>query len=472
MKVLIVEDEDHVASRLSRRLSSLEPPITTVISRSRSSALEALRLEEFDFIICDLRLPPYDGGLDTDEAHGLAVHSEVKAITPGTPCLFFTGFATSSNVREQLSGGGRQDVFGTGDDYAMTRLLNKDEFVDCVERLDAFNNELAALDAITIKLLDASHSLDSLEERALRLVARRLGGTYIQASNLGGLSGAQTLRVSIQDPRDRTIASYFVKIGQRLKIDIEKKNYSQYVSPLLKMGGFPALDREIQGGIGKREALFYQLADQYTLSLFDILSHDEDVAVGIVENLRTVLAPWAEFAERRKYRIRELREQRVDKSLLLNHGLSPEQIKIFEKVESDITMSYQHGDLHGSNVLCDGADRTIVIDFANVGLAPACIDPLILELSVLFHSDSPFQNDPWPTIAQAERWFNLNDYLAGCPVPSFIEKCREWASSMGDESDLIPVVYGEALRQLKYPDTNHGLAVAIANAAMREARDL
>ena len=97
MRVLIVEDEQHVATRLDERLGRLKPRIDTIIAGSRTSGIEALQSSEFDFIVCDLRLPPQDGGVDTDEAHGLAVmvwigsdcsvgeiSGEVPASPPGT----------------------------------------------------------------------------------------------------------------------------------------------------------------------------------------------------------------------------------------------------------------------------------------------------------------------------------------------------------------------------------------------------
>ena len=138
MRILIVEDDNDVATELNEQLSSAEPSIDTVIAGSRSSGIEALRRDEFDFIICDLRLPPYDGGVDTAEAHGLAVHSEARTVCPGTPCLFFTGYGSSSEVLEQLSSGGIQDILGTGEQYSMTRLLTKDKFRDCLNRLESF----------------------------------------------------------------------------------------------------------------------------------------------------------------------------------------------------------------------------------------------------------------------------------------------------------------------------------------------
>ena len=468
MRVLIVEDEKHVAAKLNERLGRLRPSIDTVIARSRSSGIKALRSDEFDFIVCDLRLPPHDGGVDTDEAHGLAVHSEARAVCPGTPCLFFTGFGTSDNVLEQLSSGGTQDILGSGEPYSMTRLLRKDRFLCCVKRLETFNSELATLDTIKIDLSDSRCSLNQFEERALRLLARRFGGTSIEASALGGLSGAQTLRAIVKNDQGHARASYFVKIGLGTELKQERENYQQYVSPLLKMGHHPALEHEIEGGIGKRVALSYQLADGYTKSLFDVLKACESDAIAVVEVLRDIFNPWLAHSEKKVLRVRDLRTQRIGDSVFHPYRDALGSSESFEEIEQKMTTSFQHGDLHGFNILCNASGRAVVIDFGNVGPAPTCIDPIILEHSVLFHKDSPFRNNSWPTIAQAEAWFDLDEYLRGCPFPEFIRKCREWASETGEPTDLPPVVYTEAVRQLKYGDTNRERALGIARAAIRK----
>ena len=467
MRVLIVEDEQHVATRLDERLGRLKPRIDTVIAGSRTSGIEALQSSEFDFIVCDLRLPPQDGGVDTDEAHGLAVYYEARNVCPGTPCLFFTGFGTSQSVLEQLSAGGAHDVLGTGESYGMTRLLSKDSFLDCVNRLESFNTELANLEAIRIDLSSSTSSLDSFERRALQLRARSLGGTSIEASTLGGLSGAQTLRATVKDDQGRTFGSYFAKIDLWPKMNQERENYRRYINPLLKMGGYPALGPEIEAGIGKREALFYQLADEYTEHLFHVLEGNEDEAIAIVEVLRDIFGQWAELSEKKVLRIRDLRVQRIGDSEFQPYRDALGSTEGFEEIEREMMTSCQHGDLHGFNVLCNASGEAVVIDFGNVGPAPTCIDPIILELSILFHRDSPFRSDSWPTNKQAEAWFDLDEYLLGCPVPGFIRKCREWANERGGPTDLPPVVYTEAVRQLKYEDTNRERALGIARAAMQ-----
>ena len=466
MKVLIVEDEGHVADALHERLSSMSPNIDTVITRSRSSGIEALRSDEFEFIVCDLRLPPDDGGVDTNEAHGLAVHAEAKTICPGTPRLFFTGYGTSANVREQLSAGGTQDIFGTGKEYPMTRLLTKDDFLACVNQIQSFNTKMETLDSIEVELSGSTLGLDRFDTRALRLLARGIKGASVEANALGGLSGAHALRVTVKDEQGRTRGSYFTKIDSRTKMKEELEKYKNYVNPLLKMGSYPAFGHEIEAGIGKRAALVYQLAEEYTESFFDVLRYNESDAIAIVEALRDIFGPWAALSDKKVVRIGDLRAQRIDDSLLQTYRHSLGAIQEFEAINQEIVTSCQHGDLHGFNILCNRSGGAVVIDFGNVGPAPSCIDPIILELSVLFHRDSPFRSNSWPSDEQAESWFNLEQYLLGCPVPDFIRKCREWASEAGSPTDLPPVVYTEAVRQLKYEDTNHGRALAIARAAI------
>lgn len=234
------------------------------------------------------------------------------------------------------------------------------------------------------------------------------------------------------------------------------------------MGHFPALGRDIEAGIGKRKALFYQLADGYAKSLFDVLEVSESAAIAVVEVLREIFAPWAEVKEKKLLRVSDLRAQRIDDSVFQRFHDSLGETGNFEGIEQEMTTSCQHGDLHGFNVLCNDSGGAVVIDFGNVGAAPSCLDPIILELSVLFHKDSRLRGNSWPTREQAEAWFNLEEYLLECPVPQFIRKCREWANETGGPTDLPPVVYAEAVRQLKYADTNHDRALGIARAAMRK----
>ena len=219
MKVLIVEDEQTQAKNLRQKLGDLNPKIETVIAQSKYSGISEIQRDEFDFIICDLRIPPYDGGVDVDEDHGIEVHSVAKELCPGTPCLFFTGFATIRNVSDQLSLGGTHDVLGTGKPYPMTQLLPKPEFLQCTELLAEFNSELDALGSIRIDHLPGTKNLDKMEKRALRLWARPLGGTSVEVEELNGLSGARTLRARVKNHAGHLVAFQFVKAITGLGLD-------------------------------------------------------------------------------------------------------------------------------------------------------------------------------------------------------------------------------------------------------------
>ena len=467
MKVLIVEDEIYTATRLQESLSGLSPSVDSVIAGSRSSGVMALREEEFDYIVCDLRLPPSDKGLDADQSHGLAVHAEARDICPGTPCLFFTGSGTSQAVIDQLSTGSTHDILGTGEQYPMTQLLPKDQFMECVGRIGYFNSQLTTLDSINIHLPFDDVVLDHIEQRALRLLARPLNGTNVEATALGGLSGARALKANVKSDHGNLVGTYFVKIGPRADMEQERRNNDLHVNPLLKMGSYPSLIRVIEAGIGSREALVYQLANEYTESLFSVLARCESAAISVVQTLRGVFAPWEDLKRAEVFSVRALRALRIGDAAFQPHRNALETTENFEEIEQEMLSSCQHGDLHGFNVLCARSGDAVVIDFGNVGPAPSCVDPIVLELSILFHKDSPFQDHQWPTDEQAEAWFDLDEYLLGCPVPDFIKACRGWATEASLSTDLPPVVYAEAVRQLKYQDTNHERALGIARAALR-----
>ena len=385
MRVLVIDDDKQITTKLLESLAGVKPSIEVVLAESRSGGIEAIRGQEFDFIVCDLRLPPDDGGLDAEEAHGLSVHSEAKEVCPGTPCLFFTGYGTSKSVREALSGGGTQDVLGNGGTYPMTRLLTKDDFLACVERLKEFNAELAMLADIKVDWSGGRYDLDEIEQRALQLLTRSLEGSGIEATRLSGYSGAQALRASVKDSQERTIGSYFAKIGEREKIKREGDNYRRHVAPLLGIGHYAALVKEREAGIGKRQALFYQLASEYTRDLFVILGTDERLALDVIDTLREIFLPWIALREKTTIRVSDLRKERIGDDAFRPYADVLASAESYEETERQITVSRQHGDLHGSNVLCNDAGRAVVIDFGNVGLAPSCLDPVLLELSVLFH---------------------------------------------------------------------------------------
>jgi len=154
----------------------------------------------------------------------------------------------------------------------------------------------------------------------------------------------------------------------------------------------------------------------------------------------------------------------LDLAVVVDQGTA-QRLLALEDEALNIDFALQHGDLHGENVLINPDAVPLLIDYGRVDRAPVATDPIVLELSFLFHPDSPFKESGWPTAEQARAWGDLDSYLEGCPSPEVIRACREWARRLAPESVCFTLAYAYAVRQLRYSDTDHSLAVAIAVGA-------
>jgi hypothetical protein len=113
-------------------------------------------------------------------------------------------------------------------------------------------------------------------------------------------------------------------------------------------------------------------------------------------------------------------------------------------------------------VLVDEDGHVMIIDFGDVDRCPLGIDPLVLEMSILFHPDRP--NGTLPTPEDGARWPDAEYFCSVSPCPLFATACREWLMNTVDGAGAYVLAYLHALRQLKYPDSDKGLALAIAQS--------
>jgi hypothetical protein len=91
-----------------------------------------------------------------------------------------------------------------------------------------------------------------------------------------------------------------------------------------------------------------------------------------------------------------------------------------------------------------------------------------LELSLLFHPECKNVRGAWPTNDQALAWRTLDSYLGGTPLAPFIKACREWAFAVEPlDKGVYASAYAYSARQLKFADTDHALALGIAEAAQK-----
>ncbi len=473
MRVLFVEDEEHWLEEVSAELVSLDSSFRVVPARSSASAVALIEDEgeEFDLIICDLRIPPSDGGLAIDETQGLFVQARAREIRPGVPCMFLTGYATAKNIRESLSLGENKDIFGTRENFPMVVQFSKEELPEAIAWTREFVANRDELSRIVVDR-EAKMLIPAHVELGLQVFARRNDGSVIHIQPLGGgLSGAQTYRATVKS-RTGVRALVFAKFDSRSAILREIEQYNRCLPTLLGPTTFASHADEITAGLGSRGAVFYQLVTGFDRSLFNLIADDDAAAGAAVAKLHQKVEPWLNTKENSSVRIRDFRREVVPDSVLVDYQveLGDRDDGAFEGSGATVSTCYQHGDLHGANILVDSLGEPLMIDFGNLGAAPACLDPIVLELSLLFHPQGRGAIGDWATAETAEHWFDVERWAAASPVPEFVRACRSWASgAAASDLELLCVAYREALRQLKYADTRKDLAIAIANSACRAA---
>ena len=470
MRILFVEDEEDWLDEVSAELVSLGSSVSVVPARSSASAVALIEDvgEEFDLIICDLRIPPSDGGLAIDENQGLFVQARAREIRPGVPCMFLTGYATAKNIRESLSLGENKDIFGTRQQVPMVVHFSKEELPEAIAWTSEFVAHRHDLSDIVVDQ-EAKMMIPDHVELGLRIFARRNDGSAVHIEPLGGgLSGAQTYRATVNS-RAGVRALVFAKFDGRSAILREIEHYNRCLPTLLGPNTFASHADEITAGLGSNGAVFYQLLTGFDRSLFDLIADDDAVAGAAVAKLHQKVEPWLTAKENGSVRIRDFRREAVPDLVLVEYQAElGDDNRAFEESGAAVSTCYQHGDLHGANILVDSLGEPLMIDFGNLGPAPACLDPIVLELSLLFHPQGRETIGDWATAEIAEQWFDVERWAATSPVPEFVRACRSWASAAAtSEFELICVAYREALRQLKYPDTRKDLAIAIANSARR-----
>ncbi len=116
MKVLLVEDEPHVASIINKGLS--ENGYNISVALDGITGLEMAASNNFDVIILDIMLP----GLS-----GMELCKQLRNQKNNTPILFLTALGTTENIVAGLNAG--------GDDY----LLKPFKFIELEARLNTLN---------------------------------------------------------------------------------------------------------------------------------------------------------------------------------------------------------------------------------------------------------------------------------------------------------------------------------------------
>lgn len=468
MKLLLVEDQAKFARTVIDEIGHLDSSIEITLVATRDEAVEALDSQSFDCVVCDLRIPAAGKSLSPAEDHGREVISHIQSRYGGTPVIVLSALADLAKCRDLQARGGNQDLFGNGSEYAMLYPLNKTELPAAMARVIDLAAELRIVEQVRLSFGGVQIPLEPWERRIIKTYARRRGAYEVRISRVrGGLSGSKTYAMRTVGTDLDINSSVLAKLGTIGNLADEKARYDSQVLPRLRQGHYAPLTSAVWAGAGGMAGLFYRLADGWDETLADVISTDPTRAARIVKRLAEIEGPWIHDAPSRQLTVGDIRRSLVPDDLaekLLGTDLS-ERIA-FERTSLVVRQACQHGDFHPLNVLVHG-ESALLVDFGNVGTAVASLDPIQLELALVFHPALVPVRKGWPTLRHAQAWEDLDEYVQDCPFADVVRECRTWAFQAG-QSDfaVFANAYAYAIKQLKHGTTDRAISLAIARSAM------
>ena len=468
MRVLLIEDDEETIEDF---LAELEPlGIKLEIARSKASA-EALLDGDLQLIVCDLKIPSQDGVLDAVVGHGVSVLGQLREDWAGVPVLAFSAHGTTPGLLQRLLALGREEDFlGTGDSDPLLGFFDKSQLSECLAEIRRMKDGADKLEAIEISRGGAPLEVTPMQRHVIRIFAQRRRAQSAWVSRLGGgLSDAVVLRVELQGPSGEHSAKVVAKLGPISLVVEEKSRYQQLISGTLELGVCPGITDIVIAGASRAGGIFYELAGEYPSTLTDLIQQPD--AVSVVDRLEQQTSPWRSGAPVTKVRTKKIRRSLIDDAMfhhVASDALDWGQVERIENLNVQSRWCTQHGDLHGLNVLVSKDGEPLLIDFGETARMSAAVDPVTLELSPLFHPDSPVKDEEWPSVEEAIQWHDLDAYVANSPIAEYVRRCREWTYNRGTsagDKEVAAVVYAYAARQLKHPRTNRDLAVALIEGA-------
>lgn len=461
--VLIVEDDDDFVEEMQNILSDLPGEYNSDIARSRDEAFARIEADGFlDLVILDLKIPTVSGALDADPEHGHAVFNRIRTLAPGTPIFVLTGSPAEDFIPELLGNQQQIDIWSEGRKSGNIQFLKKYKVNECPAILEPIASAIERLSGVEINR--DGMNLSIAEDRLIRIFARKFQGVRCVVTSLGGgLSDARVIRLRVTDSQGVQVHDAVAKLASFREVRREGECYDNFMSRL-DPAATPRKLATLEFGAHKLAGVFFGLADGFEESAFDIASGGADRASAMIANVEAATARWvAEVPETRRT-IQQFRQRVLSDASLEDvravYGL--DWVPDFEGREIQSRWACVHGDLHGCNILVSPEGSIVLIDYGDVGEGPASLDPVTLELSLLFHPDAAGGADTWPTLEQAKSWGDLGPYLVDCPFSDFVRECRAWALRVGaGNRDVAASAYSYLVRQLKYDDTDKDLALAL-----------
>ena len=460
--VLVVEDDEDFIEEIGNILDAMPGECSYRIARSRDEAFAELGGRFLDLVILDLNIPTVNGALDADSQHGHVVFDKIRTVATGTPIYVLTGSSAEDFIPELLENQQQIDIWSEGRKTGNILFSKKYRVNECSEKLVPVANAIERLS--DVELDRGSVELSLAEDRLIRIFTKKYQGVRCVVSSLGGgRSGAGVIRLRVTDNQGVPVHDAVAKLAGLQKIRKEAECYENFMARL-DAAATPRKLVTLEFGAHTLAGIFFALAKGFEESAFNIAKHGPESASAMIINVEAATARWVQDVPETRRTIKEFR-QRVLNDAALEHiramyGL--DWVPDFEDREIQSRWACAHGDLHGSNILVAADAAIVIIDYGDVGEGPASLDPVTLELSLLFHPDAPGTGGGWPTEVQARAWGDLDNYLSYCPFPKFVRECRQWAFRVAaGNRDVAASAYSYLVRQLKYDDTNKALVLAL-----------
>jgi CheY-like chemotaxis protein len=473
MKLLIVEDMPDTVSAIQDGLKPLV--IQYSVAGDRESAFELLDDGWYDLAYCDLNILPSKMSSATSVEHGIAVVKRIRAQHPGMPLLIVSAYMDDNDeLNEWLNSEAIQSDFHCcGTPRPMLKVLRKKRLDIAIEEIRQNYTEIRKIDSVEVISQENGSVLETYESRILKLFCRRMQGNILTFSRvLGGLSDSAVFRIVVSDAQGADKAFAIAKIGTVKTIDDERSRFNRHVDPFLGIGRYAPLYETIETGAGRFGGLFYKVAGEHTISLFDLVRDDSQKSIQVIEELESIEDVWFNGGVNGPLRLGTFIENYVGSDF---SSICAQYPNIIGDDIMDMTFSsrlcVQHFDLHGLNVLVDvsraGGHHPVLIDFASADIGPGCLDSVVLELSTVFHPSFRDVCGTWPTVDQARVWVNLNEFVTGCPFSEYIKQCRGWTVRRKRANrDVFACVIAYAMRQLKYEGSCIEIAKSIIAGAI------
>ncbi len=462
MKVLLVEDQ---AEQIETIVGSFNDGIDFAIASDRDTALALVAEGPFDLAVCDLKIPASPGGTPEIE-HGLAVVTELRSRVPGTPIIAFTANRTTEVMEMLLREQRQEDYLGTLADRPMLSAIDKDQLPEFLDLLRELRDEFAELEQVQVVAALGMAPLDPLTARVLRVYARQRDCTITRVHAFTeGQSGVPVLRLSMERGDGSCGGSAVARLVTVDAVVEERRRYQQRVSGFLPIGSYAEIVGHVRAGAGALGGVFYQLAADYR-SLFALLAEDDEAAASAVERLQAVQSPWREGAPAVDVPVRDVRRTLIDDArwsdCFQRCGLDHAEVEAIEAVVVPARRATIHSDFHGENILV--YEDPVVIDFLGVADGPTPLDPVCLELSVLFHPHARAWPGSWPSEDQLANWADFDAYAAGAPFPRFLEACRRWAMDVARGNiDLHACRYAYVASQARFATSSETRLTALVS---------